>query len=72
MELRAGGLTAIKRLRAERVCANNEEALRSQRSGCGQTTVVKGARGWGPKVVRVGGLRPLTHWAVITWHHVKQ
>ena len=47
MKLRAGGLTAIERLRAERMCANNENVLCRQRSGCGETTVRKETKGDG-------------------------
>ena len=42
MKLRAGGLTAIVGLRAGRVCANNENALCRQRSGCGVTRRLRG------------------------------
>ena len=40
MRQRAGGFTAIDGLRAERVCADNVQDVRRQRSGNAQTTEV--------------------------------
>ena len=41
VRLRAGGLTAIERLRAERMCADSVQDMSRQRSGSAQTTFTK-------------------------------